>query len=147
MAGKKYAQWVSDLNKIVEKLPKEQFSKVIRAIALSALNSIVLRSPVGNASLWANPAPPGYVGGHFRNNWFVDINNVSPQIREEVSKSGSSSLAQSRNLSGLEQDPYVKIYIHNSLPYARRLEYGWSKQAPAGMVSVTLQSLAGIAKV
>jgi hypothetical protein len=30
------------------------------------------------------------------------------------------------------------IYLTNSLPYARRLEYGWSKQAPAGMVRITV---------
>ncbi len=30
------------------------------------------------------------------------------------------------------------IYLANSLPYIRRLEYGWSKQAPAGMVRGTV---------
>ena len=29
------------------------------------------------------------------------------------------------------------IYLVNNLPYAVRLEYGWSKQAPAGMVRIT----------
>ena len=28
-------------------------------------------------------------------------------------------------------------YITNNLPYAERLEYGYSQQAPAGMVRVT----------
>lgn len=32
------------------------------------------------------------------------------------------------------------IYMVNNLPYARRLEYGWSKQAPAGMVRLTVQN-------
>ncbi len=32
------------------------------------------------------------------------------------------------------------IYIVNNLPYARRLEYGWSKQAPSGVVRITVQN-------
>ena len=35
------------------------------------------------------------------------------------------------------------IFITNSLPYAYRLEYdGWSRQAPAGMVRVTVVEFA-----
>ena len=30
------------------------------------------------------------------------------------------------------------IYIQNNLPYANRLENGWSNQAPAGMVALTI---------
>jgi hypothetical protein len=29
-------------------------------------------------------------------------------------------------------------YLTNNLPYAYRLEYGWSRQAPNGMVGVTV---------
>ncbi len=36
--------------------------------------------------------------------------------------------------------PGQTIYLTNSLPYARRLEYGWSKQAPQGMVRLTVQN-------
>jgi hypothetical protein len=31
------------------------------------------------------------------------------------------------------------VHMANNLPYARRLEDGWSKQAPAGMVKLTVQ--------
>ena len=30
------------------------------------------------------------------------------------------------------------FYLVNNLPYIRRLEQGWSQQAPAGMVAVTV---------
>jgi hypothetical protein len=36
------------------------------------------------------------------------------------------------------------IYIVNNLPYANALENGHSKQAPSGMVKVTLQEFPGI---
>lgn len=29
------------------------------------------------------------------------------------------------------------VYLTNSLPYAQRLEHGWSKQAPRGMVRLS----------
>ena len=32
------------------------------------------------------------------------------------------------------------IYMVNNLPYARRLEYGWSKQSPSGVVRITVQN-------
>jgi hypothetical protein len=34
------------------------------------------------------------------------------------------------------------IYLTNALPYARRLEYGWSKQAPSGMVRISAMRFA-----
>jgi len=34
-----------------------------------------------------------------------------------------------------------KIVIYNNTPYIVKLEYGWSSQAPQGMVRVTLASL------
>jgi hypothetical protein len=37
--------------------------------------------------------------------------------------------------------PYSIAYIQNNLPYAQRLEDGWSKQAPAGMVALSLAEL------
>lgn len=38
------------------------------------------------------------------------------------------------------------VYITNALPYARRLEYGYSKQAPSGMVRVTAVEFASIVR-
>lgn len=35
----------------------------------------------------------------------------------------------------------VRIKITNAVPYVRYLEYGWSKQAPAGMVRISLLEL------
>ena len=38
------------------------------------------------------------------------------------------------------------FYLTNNLPYIGRLEHGSSKQAPAGMVAVTIAELGGIAQ-
>lgn len=34
-----------------------------------------------------------------------------------------------------------RLFITNNLPYMRRLENGWSKQAPAGFITLTLAEL------
>lgn len=36
------------------------------------------------------------------------------------------------------------IYFTNNQPYARRLEFGWSSQAPLGMVRLTVANFQGI---
>ncbi len=140
-----FSEWNVSLKKLTEKYPEEQFSPILRKITLSALRGVVLRSPVGNPSLWKHPAPPGYVGGHFRNNWFVDIQTINSRIRDSIDKTGAASLAEGKKVDNLT-NPFVIIYLHNSLPYARRLEYGWSTQAPQGMVSITAQSISKIVR-
>lgn len=47
-------------------------------------------------------------------------------------------------VNGLSVDK--KFYFANSLPYAFRLENGWSKQAPMGMVKVTTAEWRDIAE-
>lgn len=37
------------------------------------------------------------------------------------------------------------IFLTNNLPYIERLERGWSKQAPTGMVALTVAEFGGIA--
>lgn len=142
--SEQYSQWRVSLEQMTKTLPAEQVSMLIRKVTLEALRGIILRSPVGNPSLWKSKAPKGYVGGHFRNNWFIDINDIKPSERKAIDKSGKDSLAEISKVSSLGNNPYVVVYIHNSLPYARRLEYGHSTQAPQGMVNVTAQSIASI---
>lgn len=39
-----------------------------------------------------------------------------------------------------------KLFITNNLPYAKRIEDGYSKQAPAGMVKVTIAEFDSIVR-
>jgi hypothetical protein len=43
------------------------------------------------------------------------------------------------------KDGWPVIYLQNSLPYALRLENGWSKQAPGGVLALTVNELEAIA--
>jgi hypothetical protein len=112
---------------------------VVRGLALRTLRSLVMKSPVGDPVTWQHPAPPGYVGGQFRGNWFVQEVNA-PVTTPEVDKDGGNTIA-----AGAIEIAHFhvggKLYILNHLPYAQALEYGHSGQAPQGMVRITVEEL------
>lgn len=123
-----------DVSRFVAKA-KVAPTQVVRKVSLDMLAKVVLRTPVGNPDNWANPAPPGYVGGRLRANWNTSIGRADLQTSTET-----ANTAVSRGESRLRRfDGTQDIYIMNSLPYVRRIEYeGWSNQAKAGMVRVTV---------
>lgn len=111
---------------------------VVRKVAVDMLSSVVERTPVGNPTNWKNPPPKGYVGGRLRANWNASLSSpdltTSPRVDAAGAPTVQRGVASLTNFDG-EQD----IYVMNSLPYVRRIEYeGWSSQAPAGMVRVTV---------
>lgn len=132
---------------------------VVRKVIFDVDASLVLKSPVGNPELWAinatagrynneareigssdrlpMVAPAGYVGGRFRANWQYGFEAINAKVTEEVDPSGESSIGRVQAELG-EQASGHKHYLTNSLPYAQRLENGWSKQAPNGMVALTV---------
>lgn len=82
-------------------------------------------------------AGKGYVGGRFRGNWMFSIGAADNTTTEEVDPSGAKSTARIVN-GAIEFKAGQTAYITNSLPYAIPLEYGHSKQAPGGMVRITV---------
>lgn len=101
--------------------------------------SLIVKSPVGDPTLWKNPksAPPGYVGGNFRANWNLGVGEIDGTITEDIDPDGGPTLDK---IVGKIPDNAANnvYYITNSLPYAVRLENGWSSQAPYGMVTLTI---------
>lgn len=93
-------------------------------------------SPKRLQKMFPNKAGAGYVGGRFRGNWQVGV-NVRPQGElERIDASGSATIADgSSAISGARAGDM--IWLSNNLPYALRLEFGHSKQAPGGMVRIT----------
>lgn len=82
--------------------------------------------------------PEGYVGGRFKNNWYVGFNNQPTESNDTPDASGQGS--NSRGLAMLEVfrvGHVSSIYFTNNLPYAQALENGHSSQAPGGMVGLT----------
>ncbi|AVU50539.1 hypothetical protein APR64_00050 [Enterobacter hormaechei] len=82
--------------------------------------------------------PDGYVGGRFKNNWYVGFDSQPTQSNDTPDASGQGS--NSRGMAVLEVfrvGQVSSIYFTNNMPYARALEEGHSGQAPGGMVRVT----------
>ena len=82
--------------------------------------------------------PEGYVGGRFKNNWYVGFDSQPTQSNDTPDASGQGS--SSRGLAVLEVfrvGQVNAIYFTNNLPYAPALENGHSDQAPGGMVGIT----------
>lgn len=83
--------------------------------------------------------PEGYVGGRFKNNWYVGFDSQPTESNDTPDASGQGS--NSRGMAVLEVfrvGQISSIYFTNNLPYARDLEEGHSTQAPGGMVRVTV---------
>lgn len=108
---------------------KRTLTETFRGVVLELAYRIVQRSPVDT--------------GRFRGNWQIaegrpELERNSP-FDKQVLGSPPSTTTFARwtdQMEGVRAGSIV--YITNSLPYARRLEYeGWSKQAPAGMTRVT----------
>lgn len=124
-----------DLRRIAES-KKAVANSVVRKIVLDLGTSVVLKSPVGDATYWKSSPPPGYVGGRFRANWQFGIGSPDTTTTDDIDKSGSSSIG--RIEAGLPPKAIGNVYyITNSLPYAIPLEDGHSRQAPNGMVKLT----------
>lgn len=119
--------------------------KVVRKIVFDIGTKIVMRSPVGDGDYWKSPPPAGYVGGRFRANWQYGYGAIPSGDLPDIDKTGGASTL--RIAAGMKTSPTAGIhYLVNNLPYAKRLEEGWSTQAPAGMVALTAVEFQSICK-
>lgn len=122
------------LDQLAAKL-KLELDTVVRKSTLDVFSAVVRRSPVGNPDAWKSAAPKGYVGGRFRANWNCSQGEPDLSTTDSTGQQRGSDEAQ----KALTFASGGVVYFTNSLPYAYRLENeGWSKQAPAGMVKVTV---------
>ncbi len=111
------------LQKAGKDLTAVQFRNLVRKVALDALRGIVLKTPVDT--------------GRARGNWQVTIGQPAAGKIDYADKGGGPTISKGTG-EILAAPPIGKIWLTNNLPYAERLEHGWSQQAPAGMVQLTL---------
>ena len=124
----------------IERIAGDRMDEVVRGTLLDLSKRIVLRTPVGNPSLWQGPPPPGYTGGQARGNWQASIGSPASGTTEATDKSGTATIA---GIAGkTQQAPGNVWYLANNLKYISRLEFdSWSTQANEGMVRVSLAEL------
>lgn len=125
-----------DLQRFAEKC-KERADDAVGNIIVRIAAELDKRSPVGDATYWKNPPPAGYIGGHFRANWQLGVGAMPMGEVPGVDRTGEKT--QGRILAEIPDQAAGKVYyIANNAPYAQRLEYGWSRQAPQGLVGLTV---------
>ena len=146
------AKWSMDIEKLVGKREAD-IKKVRKAYAFALYSSIVQKTPVGHPDFDKD-------SGRARGNWNVSVGQPDPTVTMQKTPKYQSPKAL--------PDPNgdEPIYISNNLPYITTLEYGgypnppkkgshtrkgikpprteifskngFSRQAPEGMVGVTI---------
>lgn len=125
----------------------ERADACVGELVTQIVATVDMRSPVGNPDNWSAEFKKvgrqlgwfgdGYVGGRFRANWQLGINYQFRATIAAPDPDGRETVAG--NLGRIPDDAAGHTYyLVNNLPYARRLENGYSKQAPAGILGRTV---------
>lgn len=112
-----------DLSRICAKA-QGNTENVVRKVMIETFTKVVLKSPVDT--------------GRFRANWNCAVSNFDASTSEATDKGGRSSISKITTKVAATKIDGAPVYLTNSLPYAKRLEEGYSKQAPSGMVKLSL---------
>lgn len=116
----------AEVSEFVRRIPLKDLVAFHKKIALEVLRRVVLRTPVDT--------------GRARGNWQTSIGMPAEGEIGTTDPTGASALAQGQAvLAALP--PFSVVYINNGVPYIEALEGGWSRQAPAGMVAITLAEM------
>lgn len=136
-----------DMSKFVGKANKN-VDLVVRKIVLDMATEIVKASPVGNPYEWDVKfieaavllewiPESGYVGGRFKGNWDYGFNAAPTKKYDTIDDTGNASIGRIKD--GMAGMPVAAVhYLANNLPYAQRLENGYSDQAPSGMLGLAV---------
>lgn len=102
---------------------KQRANDAVGRIVVGVSAEIDMRSPVDT--------------GRFRGNWQLGVNSVPSGTLANLDKTGNAT--QARIAASVPDEAAGHVFwIVNNLPYATRLEHGYSRQAPQGMVGLTL---------
>lgn len=121
------------ISRIATKAVPEALNDIKRKVAIDVFSQVVVATPIDT--------------GRARSNWMTSVG--APISAERGTNNVQSALSEIKKVvasSPLEQD----IYCSNNSPYITRLEFGgygegpktaggYSRQAPAGMVRVTIR--------
>jgi len=133
--SKQFARWFRDFTRKIKS--EKKMGRVVLETAFKLLRKIIFLTPVDT--------------GRARVSWLPFILHVSSKIKRvgmspervakdpEVIKEGLAAGKYEIKLAGGKK----VVTIYNYLSYIWRLEYGWSQQAPFGMVRLAQQMIMG----
>lgn len=111
-----------DIKNFVEKAKKNP-ETVARQVSFKLFSAVIQASPVDK--------------GRFRMNWQT-AGAVAPSgIIDGTDKGGAAAIGDAASYIFAASD-WNEFTLTNNLPYAERLEYGWSNQAPQGFVRINV---------
>lgn len=122
--------------KTFENKTKQEMNDFVGLIVVKIAQRLDERSPVGDARYWKSPPPKGYVGGRFRGNWQLGDGTIPGGETARIDPSGDVTVGAI--VAAVPEDAAGRVfYLVNNTPYAQRIEDGWSRQAPTGLVALT----------
>jgi hypothetical protein len=102
------------LRKIAER-NKQKLGEVVKEAVRDLGSQMIDNSPVAS--------------GQFKNNWKGSIGAIDTDASADANPSGADAKASIE--AALDAwKPGETLIVSNSLPYANRIEYGWSEAAP-----------------
>lgn len=100
---------------------EEKIGELRRWVAIEIWSNVTSMSPVDT--------------GRFRASWNIQDGSPDMSVVPEGQHGPPSQP------SGISTRPYQQTWVSNGLPYGERLEFGWSRQAPDGMVRITMAEI------
>lgn len=116
------SKWSIPLDRLARK-QKSSVDAIGRRATFQLFNAVQLRSPVDT--------------GRFRGNW--QISQGSPAAGTKNTTDPTGTIATQEAIKALSIPMGGVVFFTNNLPYARRLEFGYSRQAPQGMVRLSVR--------
>ncbi|MFY1050939.1 HK97 gp10 family phage protein [Ectopseudomonas khazarica] len=107
----------SDMARATRKI-EQAHDQIVRTATIDLFSGTIRDTPVDT--------------GRARGNWVTQVDTPAQGVIERDDKSGAAAIAEviAKTPEGAGQETTMA----NSLPYIDRLEYGYSQQAPSGMV-------------
>lgn len=115
-----------DIKRVKEALIRRS-RKLVQGLTLETHRRLVLRTPVDT--------------GRARGNWMLSVDEPDSSTRpDNFDRNGAAAAAEAAGFAK-QVDFGDNVFIVNNLPYIEPLENGHSKQAPNGMVAVTVAEM------
>ena len=111
-------------------------TEVKRKVAFDAFDGVLRRSPVDT--------------GRFRGSWRIAVGSPDLSVKPAEKKRKKSNISKGTPPTGDEVQQLAKlkmvnnrddVHISNNLPYAERLNNGYSTQAPTGILEPTISEM------
>jgi hypothetical protein len=105
----------------------DKVESIVKVTMIELFNRVIQKSPVDT--------------GRFRANWNCSIGSPDLSTSQAIDPSGSGAISKATSTVVSYTLNGQSVFLTNNLPYADRLENGWSKQAPNGMVRLSMMEI------